>query len=141
MLDKMTRIQNMVTKLSSAMQIDEDMLQVLQVAASLAMSDLATAVVSEFTSLAGIMARHYAIRDGYPEQVHLTFNCYFFFSGFIYVFFLFVRNLCIIPSHVLLNICTLFLFLCFVCCRLQRHCMKSHFLDFLGTFFRQLMQG
>lgn len=104
MLDKMTRIQNMVTKLSSAMQIDEDMLQVLQVAASLAMSDLATAVVTEFTSLAGIMARHYAIRDGYPEQVHLTFNCYFFFSGFIYVFFLFVRNLCIIPSHVLLNI-------------------------------------
>ncbi|KAK4569205.1 hypothetical protein RGQ29_004560 [Quercus rubra] len=69
MLDKMTRIQNMVTKLSSAMQIDEDMLQVLQVAASLAMSDLATAVVTEFTSLAGIMARHYAIRDGYPEQV------------------------------------------------------------------------
>ncbi|KAK4592657.1 hypothetical protein RGQ29_016976 [Quercus rubra] len=69
MLDKMTRIQNMVTKLSSALQIDEDMLQVLQVAASLAMSDLATAVVTEFTSLAGIMARHYAIRDGYPEQV------------------------------------------------------------------------
>ncbi|KAL4600082.1 hypothetical protein ACB092_11G172600 [Castanea dentata] len=69
MLDKMTRIQNMVTKLSLALQIDEDMLQVLQVAASLAMSDLATAVVTEFTSLAGIMARHYAIRDGYPEQV------------------------------------------------------------------------
>ena len=35
MLDKMTYIQNMVTKLSSALQIDEDMLQVLQVAASL----------------------------------------------------------------------------------------------------------
>ncbi|KAK7816116.1 glycine--trna ligase [Quercus suber] len=71
MLDKMTRIQNMVTKLSSALQIDEAMLQVLQVAASLAMSDLATAVVTEFTSLAGIMARHYAIRDGYPEQIAL----------------------------------------------------------------------
>ncbi|KAF3963459.1 hypothetical protein CMV_012157 [Castanea mollissima] len=69
MLDKMTRIQNMVTKLSLALQIDEDMLQILQVAASLAMSDLATAVVTEFTSLAGKMARHYAIRDGYPEQV------------------------------------------------------------------------
>ena len=89
MLDKMTRIQNMFTKLSSALQIDEDMLQVLQVAASLAMSDLATAVVTEFTSLAGIMVRHFAIRDGYLEQVHLTFNCYFFFSGFIYVFFFF----------------------------------------------------
>ena len=71
MLDKMTRIQNMVTKLGSALQIDEDMVQVLQVAASLAMSDLATAIVTEFTSLAGIMARHYAIRDGYPAQVHL----------------------------------------------------------------------
>ena len=106
MLDKMTRIQNMVTKLGSALQIDEDMLQVLQVAASLAMSDLATAVVTEFTSLAGIMVRHFAIRDGYLEQVHLTFNCYIFFSGFIYAFFpiFFVRNLCIIPSHVLLNI-------------------------------------
>ncbi|KAM3685534.1 hypothetical protein ACJW31_11G125100 [Castanea mollissima] len=69
MLDKMTRIQNMVTKLSLALQIDEDMLQILQVAASLAMSDLATAVVTEFTSLAGKMARHYAIGDGYPEQV------------------------------------------------------------------------
>ncbi|KAM4072287.1 hypothetical protein ACB094_11G127000 [Castanea mollissima] len=69
MLDKMTHIQNMVTKLSLALQIDEDMLQILQVAASLAMSDLATAVVTEFTSLAGKMARHYAIRDGYPEQV------------------------------------------------------------------------
>uniref|UniRef100_A0A2N9GJV3 glycine--tRNA ligase n=1 Tax=Fagus sylvatica TaxID=28930 RepID=A0A2N9GJV3_FAGSY len=69
MLDKMMRIQNMVTKLSSALRIDEDMLQVVQVAASLAMSDLATAVVTEFTSLAGIMARHYAVRDGYSEQV------------------------------------------------------------------------
>ena len=80
MLDKMMRIQNIVTKLSSALRIDEDMLQVVQVAASLAMSDLATAVVTEFTSLAGIMARHYAVRDGYSEQVHLTFDCYVLFG-------------------------------------------------------------
>ncbi|XP_062173999.1 glycine--tRNA ligase, chloroplastic/mitochondrial 2 isoform X2 [Alnus glutinosa] len=69
MLDKMMRVQNMVSKLSFALQIDEDMHQVVQDAASLAMSDLATAVVAEFTSLSGIMARHYAIRDGYSEQV------------------------------------------------------------------------
>ncbi|KAE8038567.1 hypothetical protein FH972_011065 [Carpinus fangiana] len=69
MLDKMIRVQNMVSKLSFALRIDEDMHQVVLDAASLAMSDLATAVVTEFTSLSGIMARHYAIRDGYSEQV------------------------------------------------------------------------
>lgn len=69
MLDKMMRIQNVVTKLSLALQIEEDRHQVVQDAASLAMSDLATAVVTEFTSLSGIMARHYALRDGYSEQV------------------------------------------------------------------------
>ncbi|EEF50248.1 glycine--tRNA ligase, chloroplastic/mitochondrial 2 isoform X2 [Ricinus communis] len=69
MLDKMTRIENMVTKLSALLGIREDLLQTVQDAASLAMSDLATAVVTEFTSLSGIMARHYALRDGYSEQV------------------------------------------------------------------------
>lgn len=49
--------------------VNEKLLQTVQDAASLAMSDLATAVVTEFTSLAGIMARHYALRDGFSEQV------------------------------------------------------------------------
>ncbi|KAF4352085.1 hypothetical protein F8388_000777 [Cannabis sativa] len=69
MLDKMIRVQNMVEKLSLALKIDNNMLQVAKDAASLAMSDLATAVVTEFTSLSGIMARHYALRDGYSEQI------------------------------------------------------------------------
>ncbi|KAF4364985.1 hypothetical protein G4B88_021802 [Cannabis sativa] len=69
MLDKMFRVQNMVEKLSLALKIDNNMLQVAKDAASLAMSDLATAVVTEFTSLSGIMARHYALRDGYSEQI------------------------------------------------------------------------
>lgn len=69
MLDKMIRVQNMVAELSLALQVNEDKLQIIQDAASLAMSDLATAVVTEFTSLSGIMARHYALRDGYSEQV------------------------------------------------------------------------
>lgn len=69
MLDKITRVENMVTKLSCILDINEDVQQIIQDAASLAMSDLATAVVTEFTSLSGIMGRHYALRDGYSEQV------------------------------------------------------------------------
>ncbi|KAI6692074.1 hypothetical protein NL676_019784 [Syzygium grande] len=69
MLDKISRLQNTVTKLGLAMGVNEDKLQFVQESASLAMSDLATSVVTEFTSLAGIMGRHYALRDGYPEQI------------------------------------------------------------------------
>lgn len=69
MLDKMMRVENTVIKLSLALDIDENKLQIVQDAASLAMSDLATAVVTEFTSLSGIMARHYALRDGYSKQI------------------------------------------------------------------------
>ncbi|RWR78792.1 glycine--tRNA ligase, chloroplastic/mitochondrial 2 isoform X1 [Cinnamomum micranthum f. kanehirae] len=69
MLDKMTRIQKTVNKLSLAMCIDQNVLPIVHDATALARSDLATAVVMEFTSLSGIMARHYALRDGYSEQI------------------------------------------------------------------------
>ncbi|XP_022973888.1 glycine--tRNA ligase, chloroplastic/mitochondrial 2 isoform X1 [Cucurbita maxima] len=69
MLDKMTRMEATVVKLSLAMGFSEDLLETVQEAASLAMSDLATAVVTEFTSLAGLMARHYALREGFSEQI------------------------------------------------------------------------
>ncbi|KAL8109456.1 hypothetical protein AgCh_025522 [Apium graveolens] len=69
MLDKMIRIQSTVTKLGQALCIDEDKLNIVKDAASLAMSDLATAVVTEFTALSGIMARHYALRDGYSDEI------------------------------------------------------------------------
>jgi hypothetical protein len=134
------RVQNMVSKLSFALRIDEDMHQVVQDAASLAMSDLATAVVTEFTSLSGIMARHYAIRDGYSEQVvYITSKCYFFsFTCQLSLFSL-------LGFHVLnffqFYLCFFSLFLCFVCCRSQRPCLRSHFLDFLGIFFQKLFQG
>ncbi|KAK1425060.1 hypothetical protein QVD17_20404 [Tagetes erecta] len=49
--------------------LSEDKLQIAREAASIAMSDLSTAVVTEFTSLSGIMARHYALRKGYSQQV------------------------------------------------------------------------
>jgi len=69
MLDKMTRVENMVAELSCILDISEDVQDIIRDAASLAMSDLSTAVVTEFTSLSGIMGRHYALRDGYSEQV------------------------------------------------------------------------
>ncbi|CAM8937940.1 unnamed protein product [Rhodiola kirilowii] len=69
MLDKMTRIECLVTNLTVALKVDTKELETIQKAASLAMSDLATAVVTEFTSLSGIMARHYALRDGYSVQI------------------------------------------------------------------------
>ncbi|XP_021806698.1 glycine--tRNA ligase, chloroplastic/mitochondrial 2 isoform X1 [Prunus avium] len=69
MLDKVLRVQNMVNKLSLALGMDDNTNKTAQSAASLSMADLATAVVTEFTSLSGVMARHYALRDGYSEQV------------------------------------------------------------------------
>lgn len=88
MLDKVLRIQNTVNKLSLALGMDENTNKVVQDAASLAMADLATAVVTEFTSLSGVMARHYALRDGYSEQVFLGvgyfFSCVFVHSSFFW---------------------------------------------------------
>ncbi|KAK6918661.1 Glycine-tRNA ligase, beta subunit [Dillenia turbinata] len=69
MLDKVVRLQQIVTQLSMALGINRNRIQIVEDAASLAMLDLATSVVMEFTSLSGIMARHYALRDGYPEQI------------------------------------------------------------------------
>ncbi|TVU12952.1 hypothetical protein EJB05_46619 [Eragrostis curvula] len=69
MLDKMTRVENTVSELTCVLGINEGVIPIIKDAAALAMSDLATSIVTEFTSLAGIMARHYALRDGIPEQV------------------------------------------------------------------------
>lgn len=83
MLDKMTRVQSLVTEVGLSLETTEDTLRVVQDAASLAMSDLSSAVVTEFTSLAGVMARHYALRDGYSEQV----------VGIVQLLYLVVENL------------------------------------------------
>ncbi|KAH7672874.1 Glycine-tRNA synthetase heterodimeric protein [Dioscorea alata] len=69
MLDKVSRIEKTVGKLSTALGLSRTFVPVLEEAVGLAMSDLATSVVTEFTSLAGIMGRHYALRDGYSQQV------------------------------------------------------------------------
>lgn len=69
MLDKVNRIQHTATKVGMLLGVSEDVLEVIQDAAALVMSDLATAVVTEFTSLAGIMGRHYALRDGFSKEI------------------------------------------------------------------------
>ncbi|XP_076892585.1 glycine--tRNA ligase, chloroplastic/mitochondrial 2 isoform X2 [Bidens hawaiensis] len=69
MEDKMIRVESTVNELGLALGLSEDKLQIAREAASIAMSDLSTAVVTEFTSLSGIMARHYALREGYSQQV------------------------------------------------------------------------
>ncbi|XP_076949144.1 glycine--tRNA ligase, chloroplastic/mitochondrial 2-like [Bidens hawaiensis] len=69
MEDKMIRVESTVNELGLALGLSEDKLQIAREAASLAMSDLSTAVVTEFTSLSGIMARRYALREGYSQQV------------------------------------------------------------------------
>ncbi|XP_025811271.1 glycine--tRNA ligase, chloroplastic/mitochondrial 2 isoform X3 [Panicum hallii] len=69
MLDKMTRVENIVAELTLILGINETMIPIIKDAAALAMSDLATSIVTEFTSLAGIMARHYALREGIPEEI------------------------------------------------------------------------
>ncbi|KAJ0968595.1 hypothetical protein J5N97_025512 [Dioscorea zingiberensis] len=69
MLDKVSRIERTVGKLSIALGLNNGVIPMVEEAAGLAMSDLATSIVTEFTSLAGIMGRHYALRDGYSEQV------------------------------------------------------------------------
>ncbi|KAI7756464.1 hypothetical protein M8C21_029398, partial [Ambrosia artemisiifolia] len=69
MEDKMIRVESTVSELGLALGLSEDKLQIAREAASLALSDLSTAVVTEFTSLSGIMARHYALREGYSQQV------------------------------------------------------------------------
>ncbi|KAJ4849471.1 hypothetical protein Tsubulata_021166 [Turnera subulata] len=71
MLDKMARVQNTVAKLSLELGINDGLLQTVDDAASHAMSDLATAVVMEFTSLSGIMARQLQRPLFYVERIAL----------------------------------------------------------------------
>lgn len=69
MLDKSMRVEKMVRSLGLAMGLDESSIATAQEAAPLASADLATAMVMEFTNLAGIMGRHYASKEGYSSAV------------------------------------------------------------------------
>ncbi|KAL2609569.1 hypothetical protein R1flu_028142 [Riccia fluitans] len=69
MLDKSMRVEKMVWSLGLAMGLDESSIRAAQEAAPVASADLATAMVMEFTNLAGIMGKHYASKEGYSVAV------------------------------------------------------------------------
>ena len=90
MLDKSKRVESMMEALGAALGLDAVNLATAQQAAPLATADLATAMVMEFTSLAGVMGRHYALREGQPASVSLIIEivnylelrkCYFEIIG------------------------------------------------------------
>lgn len=71
MLDKSKRVESMVQQLGTALAVNNSSLATAQEAAALAVNDLATAMVKEFTSLVGVMGRHYALREGQSLDVSL----------------------------------------------------------------------
>ncbi|MEO8082644.1 MAG: glycine--tRNA ligase subunit beta, partial [Ardenticatenales bacterium] len=69
LLDKVGRLERLVPALAAMLNVDGDDLAAATRAASLAKSDLVTAMVTDFTSLQGAMGREYARRSGEPEAV------------------------------------------------------------------------
>eukprot|EP00250_Pteridium_aquilinum_P020301 c24776_g1_i2 orf=1-3474(+) len=69
MLDKSIRVEKMISELGELLGLDSESIAVARCAAPLAYADLATTVVMEFTSLAGIMGKHYALREGQSVAV------------------------------------------------------------------------
>lgn len=69
MLDKSERVEKLVKILAATLQLSDDDAQTADRAAVLAKADLVTQMGVEFTSLAGIMGREYALRSGESEAV------------------------------------------------------------------------
>eukprot|EP00850_Spirogloea_muscicola_P000643 SM000002S05723 [mRNA] locus=s2:1859761:1867448:+ [translate_table: standard] len=69
MLDKSKRVEQIALSLAELLDISESDICTARQAAPLAMADLSTAMVTEFTSLAGVMGQHYAIKEGQPIEV------------------------------------------------------------------------
>ncbi len=72
MLDKTGRIEKLVQILAEKLTVSAEDAQILDRAAVLAKADLVTQMGVEFTSLAGIMGREYAIRSGESDAVAQT---------------------------------------------------------------------
>jgi len=64
MLEKTERVEKLAPKLATSLGFSEADAKVATEAAALARADLATQLVQEFTSLAGVMGKHYATREG-----------------------------------------------------------------------------
>jgi glycyl-tRNA synthetase len=69
MLDKTRRLENLVPKLCTALELTDTETQVAVRAAQLCKADLVTQMVTDFTALQGVMGREYAILSGEPEEV------------------------------------------------------------------------
>jgi glycyl-tRNA synthetase len=68
-LDKVQRLERLVPELCELLTVSEAGSAMACRAAALCKNDLATQLVVEFTSLQGIMGRHYALLSGEPEPV------------------------------------------------------------------------
>lgn len=66
---KTERVEGMLPSLMEVLKLSDDHKECALAAAPLAMADLGTSVVMEFTNLAGIMGRHYAEREGQTAEV------------------------------------------------------------------------
>ncbi|MBI5964065.1 MAG: glycine--tRNA ligase subunit beta, partial [Chloroflexi bacterium] len=69
MLDKSTRIENLVNELIPSMGLEKDETVFARRAAHLMKADLATQMVTEMTSLQGIIGGEYALRSGEQKDV------------------------------------------------------------------------
>jgi len=69
MLDKSERIAKLVDEISPALDIAKDQLSITKRAAHLMKADLVTQMVTEMTSLQGIIGGEYALRSGEPKEV------------------------------------------------------------------------
>jgi len=69
MLDKSDRTEKLVAPLGALIGCSEDDTAIAKEAAHVARADLASSLVMEFTSLAGVMGKHYAQKEGRSEEV------------------------------------------------------------------------
>ncbi|GBG74740.1 hypothetical protein CBR_g19146 [Chara braunii] len=69
MKDKMQRVEEIVANVGDDVGIPPATMETAKHAMQMAMADLATSMVVEFTALAGIMGRHYASKEGQPPEV------------------------------------------------------------------------
>ena len=69
MLEKTARVEKLAPALAKTLGFSDADAKVAAEAASLAKADLATQLVTEFTSLAGVMGKHYAKREGLGDAL------------------------------------------------------------------------
>ncbi|GJQ08920.1 hypothetical protein GpartN1_g711.t1 [Galdieria partita] len=72
MLDKNLRLERMVSVLHDQLQLTGEEFRDLKTAAELCKADLASSMVIEFTSLAGVMGKYYALEKSYPNAAAIA---------------------------------------------------------------------